>query len=92
MSTLAAATGKKQIEKALSNGYIVDVTFKRPRMAVTISPQLLGLKLDTNAEVKDFFDSFVENNRISFYGKKKKFRNNASNIEKKLKKRKKKMV
>ena len=92
MSTLAAATGKKQIEKALSNGYIVDVTFKRPRMAVTISPQLLGVKLDTNAELKDFFDSFVENNRISFYGKNNKLLNNASNIAKHVHKRKKQMA
>ena len=92
MTNLAALTGKKQIEQALSNGYIVDVTFKRPRMAVTISPQLLGLKLDTNAELKDFFDSFVENNRISFYGKNNKLLNNASNIAKHVHKRKKQMA
>lgn len=79
----------EEVEKSLAKGYLVDVHFIRPRMSVTISPQLLGVNLEMNEDLKDFFDSFVENNRLSFFGRSNEEMKKALNVTKKVHKRKK---
>lgn len=76
-------------EKELKAGYLVDVKFGQPKTAVTVSPKSLGYISTESSDVSDFMDAFVENNRISFIGKRNESMRKLLNVSKSVHKRKK---
>lgn len=55
--------------KMKQGGFLVDVTFKKAGNQITLSPQLLGLNVDENEGLKEFFNDFMDNNRVNFLKK-----------------------
>ena len=80
--TMINEIGERLVEKVLGEGFLVDVRFGQPKTAVTVNPRLLGLNKEANEMVQGFMDSFVENNRVSFIGKKNPIYRKAMNVAK----------
>lgn len=69
-------------------GYIIDVHFRKGGSTITLSPQLLGVDIAKNDDLKGFFDEYVENNKVSFFGKNNVWWNKTQSIAKSAHKKK----
>lgn len=60
----------KEIDETLRDGgYLVDVVFHKVGTNITISPDVLGIEIGNNEELKSFFDQFVRNTQLSWLGR-----------------------
>lgn len=83
---------EEQAVKALSKGYFVDVRFGQPKTTVTVNPKQLGLNVEGSEEAQSFIDTFIENNRVSFVGKRNELVRKITNVAKAVHGRKKAMA
>lgn len=56
-------------KKLRTEGFLVDVNFRKAGHHITISPKLLGVDVDGNEDLKGFFSDFMSNNKVSFLRK-----------------------
>lgn len=56
-------------ETLRDGGYLVDVVFHKVGTSITIKPEVLGVEINGNDELADFYQNFVRNAQISWLGK-----------------------